>query len=94
MSDIFVSYDSADKERVRALVQVLEGQGWSVWWDRKIPPGKTFAEVIDQAITPAKCILVGLESLLVYSLSAYINATVAAAVCRRRLDSLDRRGLL
>ena len=58
MSDIFVSYDSADKERVRALVQLLEAQGWTVWWDRKIPPGTTFAAVIEEAITAAKCVVV------------------------------------
>ena len=34
MSDIFISYDSADKERVRALAGLLESQGWNVWWDQ------------------------------------------------------------
>lgn len=58
MSDIFVSYSSSDKERVRPIVELLEKQGWSVWWDRKIPLGKTFDQVIEEAIDVAKCVLV------------------------------------
>src|SRR6516162_6396510 len=33
-------------------------EGWSVWWDRKIPPGKTFDEVIEQALESANCVIV------------------------------------
>jgi len=58
MADIFISYAKEDKSRAEPLAKVLEGQGWSVWWDRKIPPGKTFAQVIEEAITAAKCVIV------------------------------------
>src|SRR5262245_7191602 len=58
MADIFLSYASADRERIRPLVSVLEQQGWSVWWDRKIPPGKTYDQVIEQALEGARCIVV------------------------------------
>ncbi len=58
MADIFISYDSADKERVRPFVAVLEEQGWTVWWDRKIPPGRKFADVIEEAIQAASCVIV------------------------------------
>src|SRR5262245_4320192 len=58
MADIFLSYASADHERIRPLVSVLERQGWSVWWDRKIPPGKTWHQVIQRAIDEAKCVVV------------------------------------
>ncbi len=40
------------------LAKALEREGWSVWWDPKIPPGKTFDEVIEQALEQAKCIIV------------------------------------
>jgi hypothetical protein len=42
MADIFLSYSSKDKDRVRPLVLALEREGWSVWWDRKTPAGETF----------------------------------------------------
>ena len=58
MSDIFVSYKTTDKERVRALVELLEAQGLNVWWDRNIPPGKTFDQVIEEAINSASCLVV------------------------------------
>ncbi len=56
--EIFISYDNSDRERVRKLVAFLEGSGLSVWWDKRIPPGKTFHEVIEQAIGSAKCVIV------------------------------------
>src|SRR6266480_4259027 len=58
MSDIFVSYASDDKSRVEPLAKSLEAKGWSVWWDRNIPAGKTFDEVIEEAIDAASCIVV------------------------------------
>ncbi len=58
MSDIFLSYSSSEKERVSPIVQQFEQQGWTVWWDRKIPPGKTFDEVIEEALNAAKCVVV------------------------------------
>jgi formylglycine-generating enzyme required for sulfatase activity len=58
MTDIFLSYASADRERIRPLAIMLEQQGWSVWWDRKIPPGKTYDQVIEQALDGARCVVV------------------------------------
>jgi hypothetical protein len=37
MSDIFLKYASADRDRAQRIAAVLEDQGWSVWWDRTIP---------------------------------------------------------
>ncbi len=58
MSDIFISYASEDRGRAKQLAEVLTQQDWSVWWDRKIPPGKTWAEVIEQQLDAARCIIV------------------------------------
>ncbi len=58
MRDIFISYASQDKKKAGLLAEVLEQQGWSVWWDRKIPPGKSFDEVIAEALDAAKCVVV------------------------------------
>ena len=58
MSDIFISYASEDRERVAALAHALEQQGWKVWWDRKIRTGRSFDEVIEEALDAARTVLV------------------------------------
>ncbi len=58
MSDIFVSYASADRERVGALVRRLEQFGFSVWWDHDIAHGQNYHRVIEQALDQAKCAIV------------------------------------
>ena len=50
MADIFLSYASADRERVRPLVQAFEAQGWSVWWDQEIRTGESWDRRIEQAL--------------------------------------------
>lgn len=58
MADIFLSYASEDRERVLPLVEALEGDGFSVWWDREIRPGPSFDREIEAAIREAKCMVV------------------------------------
>ena len=58
MSDLFVSYASADRERVAPLVQRLEQLGFSVWWDRDIANVQNYHRVIEQALDQAKCAIV------------------------------------
>jgi len=58
MSDIFVSYARADRERVEPLVQAIEAQGLDVWWDRDIAYGESYHRVIEQALKRAKCAIV------------------------------------
>ncbi|MBK8815701.1 MAG: TIR domain-containing protein [Methylococcaceae bacterium] len=58
MSDIFISYSSADKEKAEQLANSFAQKGWSVWWDRQIPPGKSFDDVIENALNAARCVIV------------------------------------
>src|SRR5215472_16808377 len=58
MSDVFLSYTCSDLNRIKPLVTALEQEGISVWWDREIPPGKTFAQVIQEELSKAKCVVV------------------------------------
>lgn len=58
MVDIFISYSRKDIQRVAPFAKALENCGWSVWWDRAIPPGKTFAQVIEAAINESRCVVV------------------------------------
>jgi hypothetical protein len=58
ISDIFISYASEDRKRVQSLAQALERKGWSVWWDRQIPIGRSFDEVIEAALDASKAVVV------------------------------------
>src|SRR5262245_50697420 len=58
VADVFVSYASVDRERARALSEVLADRGLSVWWDRTIAPGRVFDEVIQEELNAAKCVVV------------------------------------
>lgn len=58
MADVFISYAREDLERVRPIVRLLEGAGWSVFWDRTIPPGMTWRQFIGKALDDATCVIV------------------------------------
>ncbi len=58
MADIFISYTHEGNARIRDLVHALEEHGWSIFWDRRIPTGKTWQTYIDQALSDAKCVIV------------------------------------
>ena len=82
MSDIFLSYATEDRLRTRILVQALESRGWSVWWDRTIPPGQTFDSVIERALDDARCAVVLWSKV---SVSSDWVKTEAAEAARRRI---------
>jgi len=58
MTDIFISYASEDRSRIEPLAKALEDQGWSVFWDRTIPAGKTWRQVIGHALETARSVIV------------------------------------
>jgi len=41
MSDIFISYKREEQPAARKLENALESEGWTVWWDPKLPAGDT-----------------------------------------------------
>ena len=83
MSQIFLSYSSQDRERVRPLVDALQEDGYTVWWDREIRPGPSFDREIERAIAEAGCIVV------VWSVNSVESEWVRAEV-----EEGARRGLL
>jgi TIR domain len=58
MSDIFISYASEDRERILPLVNALEKTGWSIFWDRTIPAGKTWPQFIGSEIKACLSVVV------------------------------------
>ena len=58
MADIFISYSRQDKARVAPLVESLEAEGWSVWWDPEITPGEEFDSLISRELEGARALVV------------------------------------
>jgi len=58
MTDVFVSYATEDRARVRPLIELLEAQGWTVWWDQEIQPGERFDSIIQNALLDSGCVVV------------------------------------
>jgi hypothetical protein len=48
--EIFISYSSKDRERVRILVEALVRQGVPVWWDQHIVAGQNWENELEQAL--------------------------------------------
>jgi hypothetical protein len=58
MEDIFLSYAREDREVAAQITAQLEALGWSVWWDREIPAGKTWRQLIEDALKNMRCLVV------------------------------------
>jgi tetratricopeptide (TPR) repeat protein len=58
MADVFMSYSSEDRDRVRPLAQALQAKGFSVWWDRALAAGDDYAAVIKRELDSAKVVIV------------------------------------
>ena len=58
MTDLFLSYKAEDRARILPLVQALEQDGFSVWWDEHIGGGDDWRETILRHLEAAKCVIV------------------------------------
>jgi len=58
MADKFLSYANEDRETAGRLADVLEAAGFSVWWDRRIPAGRTWRTALEEALQGMRCLIV------------------------------------
>ncbi len=83
MADIFISYAREDETRVQHLAHCLEEQGWSVFWDRRIPAGQTWRSYIGHALSEASCVIV-----------AWTHHSIASRWVIEEADEGLQRGIL
>jgi hypothetical protein len=58
MADIFISYKSRMRPRVREIARALEELGLTVWFDAELEAGRSFAAVINAELSKASCVVV------------------------------------
>ncbi len=58
MPDVFISYNAEDRRRIQPLVQSLQSEGYSVWWDQHIGAGDEWRQTIERQLDAAKCVIV------------------------------------
>ncbi|WP_108515590.1 TIR domain-containing protein [Bradyrhizobium algeriense] len=58
MTDIFVSYSSANYAQAQELVAELEANGFEVWWDTSLITGNRFGDEITKRIDEARAVIV------------------------------------
>lgn len=84
MSNIFLSYAGSDLDRARTLAEALEQEGWTVFWDRTVPAGKSKSQFMEWAIDQAQSVLV------LWS----VKSVGSTAVQGEAEDGLKRRALV
>lgn len=58
MADIFISYASEDRDRVRPLAEALQARGFNIWWDRSLAAGQDYTAIIEKELKGAKAVVV------------------------------------
>ena len=58
VTDIFISYSRADRDRIEKLAAVLEADNFNVWWDKNITGGVEFSKETEARLDEAKVVLV------------------------------------
>ena len=57
-AQVFISYKSEDRARLKPIVTALEAEGFDVWWDAHIGTGADWREEIQQHLDTARCVIV------------------------------------
>lgn len=58
MSDVFISYSRDDLSRVQKIAEAIQREGYDLWWDKDLPPHRSYGDVIQEKIGGAKAVVV------------------------------------
>jgi serine/threonine-protein kinase len=94
VTDLFLSYKAEDRARVAPLVQALETDGLSVWWDAHIGGGDDWRDTILRNLEAAKCVIVVWSRRSVGPDGNFVRDEASRAQKRRsyfplRIDKVD-----
>ncbi|HEV2364025.1 MAG TPA: TIR domain-containing protein [Caulobacteraceae bacterium] len=77
MADVFLSYAREDVVAAQRFAEALEGEQFSVWWDRTLRSGEAYDEAIETALRGAKAVVVLWSPSSVRSRWVRSEATIA-----------------
>ena len=94
MTDVFLSYKAEDRSRLQPLVEALEADGVSVWWDAHIGGGDQWRETIERHLGSARCVIVAWSKRSVAAEGQFVRDEAARAQRRGvyvpiRIDKVD-----
>ena len=58
MADVFISYARPDEPHSRRVAETLRAVGFHVWRDDELPAHRLYAEVIEERLKSANCVIV------------------------------------
>ena len=58
MADVFISYQRQSQKVAKRVAERLTAAGYEVWWDEQIPAHRPYAEVIEERLQEARCVIV------------------------------------
>jgi hypothetical protein len=90
VADIFISYDTEDRDLAAKLARRFGETGFSVWWDRQIKHGKYFDQEIEQELNAARAAIVvwSPDSIA----SNWVRAEAASALNQGKLFPISIKG--
>ena len=83
MADVFISYAREDQQRIAQLAEALRRHGCTVFTDRRIPAGRTWADFIGNELNNARCVVVVWSKASVAS--RFVKLEASRALERRHL---------
>lgn len=94
MADVFVSYKAEDRGRIQPLVDALQADGLSVWWDAHIGGGADWRETIAHELDAARCVIVVWSKRSIGSDGRFVRDEATRALKRgaylpARIDKVD-----
>ncbi|MFN7180497.1 SUMF1/EgtB/PvdO family nonheme iron enzyme [Hyphomonas sp.] len=76
MASIFLSYSRADRPKAQQIAEALQGEGFSVWWDKVLRAGQTYDEVTEGMLRDADVVIVLWSAVSVKSKWVRAEATL------------------
>lgn len=93
-TDVFLSYKRTDQDRVAPLHAALTTEGLRVFWDREIPGGEPWRDMLNTKLEEARCVVVVWSTASTSDQAGFVHDEASRALARGvllpvRIDAVD-----